>query len=64
MFWVSHIVFLLLLFVVCVALVFCYFLNFGYLSKTSLKNLEIPKPPAENTINSAKKTQTMTNFQS
>ena len=30
-------------FFVFVALVFCYFLIFGYLSKTSLKSLEIAK---------------------
>ena len=37
-----HLVFLLLFFVL-VALVFCYFLIFGYLSKTSLKFLDIAK---------------------
>ena len=38
-----HLVFSLLLFFVFVAFVFCYLLIFGSLSKTSLKNMEIPK---------------------
>ena len=49
-----HLVFLLLLFVF-VALVFCYFLNCDDLSKTSLKNLEIPKTPK---MRNAEKKQT------
>ena len=50
-----HLVFLLLFFVF-VALVFCYFLNCDDLSKTSLKNLEIPKTPKMR--NAEKKKQT------
>ena len=38
-----HLVFLLLVFFVFVAFIFCYFLKFGDLSKTSLKNMEILK---------------------
>ena len=40
-----HILLFLLLLFWGYCLVFCYFSNFGYLSKTSLKNLEVPKKP-------------------
>ena len=42
-----HLVFLLLLLLFCCvfALIFSYFLIFGYLSKTSLKTMEIPETP-------------------
>ena len=52
-----HLVFLLLVFFVFVAFIFCYFLNFGDLSKTSLKNMEIPKTAK---IKNAEKTDILT----
>ena len=52
-----HLVFLLLVFFVFVAFIFCYFLNFGNLSKTSLKNMEIPKTAK---IKNAEKTDILT----
>ena len=53
-----HLVFLLLVFFVFVAFIFCYFLNFGNLSKTSLKNMEIPK--TAKIKNAEKKTDILT----
>ena len=53
-----HLVFLLLLlFFVFVAFIFCYSLNFGNLSKTSLKNTEIRKTAK---IKNAEKTDILT----
>ena len=52
-----HLVFLLLAFFVFVAFIFCDFLNFGNLSKTSLKNMEIPKTAK---IKNAEKTDILT----
>ena len=51
-----HLVFWLLFFVL-VAFIFCYFLIFGNLSKTSLKNMEIRKTAK---IKNAEKTDILT----